>query len=230
MNQIHYIPSAFGDMKLERVDDKKTKLVTGKLSPLEEKACRELLVKYSVKDDPNPWTPSVKEFEDKTFDLSCKIEKARDFVVKHLRPTGKLLTAFKLSAEAEVQEAPDGKVPEAAKVAVTTEVPKRGCPMSLIEEREVKATEVLRIFLSPTQLADFEEQGACGVVGGDTGTHYMVAHRYSRVAIREHGLVKNLDTGVPVCSELTLLPPAEEMLALVLALQFREEEWLRGAN
>jgi hypothetical protein len=127
----------------------------------------------------------------------------------------------------EIRE-PEKGIPEGK--SITTPIPKRGCPPPEFAPREVRANKVMREFLTPTQIADFDHAGAVVVVGGESGRRYRVCHRNSRLLRTENGLtfqlVTDLSNGYGVCCEITDLPPSEELLAIVLALTCREREWV----
>lgn len=219
-----YLPTMFGDVRLESDDNpKRTKLITGKLSPLEERAVRSILGKSG--DYGKRLLGGTIENKEMLIDMD--INTAHVIAAKALRSGKPRITAIKLEVTSEVVESEEGKVPEkGVAAAVTTEVPNRGCPIPVFVAREIKATNVLKVFLSPAQLADFSDVGAIVVIGGDSGDRYRVSHRNSEITERAGHLVFNLDRKRGICNEITSLPPSEEVLALMLALRFKERVWL----
>jgi len=164
-----------------------------------------------------------------SFDLAAPIEKIHAHLVKLLKKNQPTITAVKLS-DGTLSEIRDPAAAIPAGRSVTTPIPKRGCPPPEFAPREVRANRVMREFLTPTQLEDFDHAGAVVVVGGETGHRYRVCHRNSRLLYTNgtglnFNLVMDLETGRGICCEITDLPPSEELLAIVLALSLREREW-----
>jgi hypothetical protein len=229
-----FFPTTFGDIRLEGQGNG-TILRTTKLSGLEEKAVRSLLKDYAAETDRTERAKlamlPLDRIEESAFALALKWDKAHRAAMKALKPGRDTITAYKLemvgAQPSAIQLAATGKPPEGT-VAVTTEAPPKGCPMRASEVREVRADRVLREFLTALQVRDLDARGAVAVAGGDTGHVYRVAHRHSALACSSGNLVTDLTTGRRYCSEVTLLPPSEELLALMLVLRFRERRWIRG--
>jgi hypothetical protein len=205
---------------------------------------RKMLKKYKVEEG--------KRVAPRKYVLPVSLIKAHKYVARILKG-GATITAIKI--ETEIEEVEDLKEAEekGAKEAVTTPVPKRGCPMPIwdplkeaearatavlerflnpepiwdpLKEAEARATAVLERFLNPDQLEDFKQKKAFVVRGGETGKHYMVCHRYSRRASK-YGIVYDMRKKCRVCVEPTDLPAPEEMLALlvVLSCERTEKSW-----
>jgi hypothetical protein len=118
------------------------------------------------------------------------------------------------------------------KAAVTVAQPTIGCPIPEFERAEVRATRVLREFLSGQQLADFERTQSFLVMGADSGHKYILtsrhapAERLDRVGGRS---VFDVDAGEAVCVHDWLVPAAEELLELKLFLEMPgRESYVRG--
>lgn len=229
-----FVTSQEGDVLLERYapNPKQTVLKLSALTSSERLNVRALLDKYKALDpDGKKYKVPIAadDLTDSSWTLAAPIERIHGHLVKLLKKNQPTIAAVKLSdgTLAEIRE-PEKGIP--AGKAVTTRIPGRGCPPPEFAPREVRANRVMREFLTPTQIADFDHAGAVVVVGGETGHRYRVCHRNSRLLNPELGptfsLVTNLTTGAGVCCEITDLPPSEELLAIVLALSCREREWV----
>jgi hypothetical protein len=119
------------------------------------------------------------------------------------------------------------------KAAVTVAQPTIGCPLPAFERADVRATRVLKAFLSDQQLADFERTQSFLVVGGDTGRKYILtsrqapAERLDKVGGRS---VFDVAAGEPICVHDWVVPAAEELLELKLFLELpRHEAYVRNS-
>lgn len=110
--------------------------------------------------------------------------------------------------------------------AVTVRRPTPCCP-NAIPGRDVRALDVLRDFCTPVQWADFTSHGVLFCKGSHTGHTYRLAHRYHPDAIRDTRICRDVDTGVVLHFHDWLVPAAEEVLAAMLFLTYREP-WLRN--
>ena len=115
----------------------------------------------------------------------------------------------------------------AAKAAVTVAQPTLSCPVPEFERADVRATRVLREFLSPQQLADFERTQSFLVHGGDTGRQYILTSRQAspeRLAKVGGRSVFDVSAGYPICVHDWVVPAAEELLELKLFLELPGHE------
>jgi len=220
-----YIPTYWGDIRMERQGDTGTELTVEKLTADETLVVERILKKYKI--------PKPDFTKPKTIFIPQNMDKVHKFVTKTLKRGMPTITAMKIAGGqvTEIRDLEEAEVAGAEAVA-TTPVPQRGCPMPIFDatqEKSIRATRVLSLFLNPTQKRDFARQHAFAVVGADSGSKYMLAHRHSHLA-SEHGLVYNLDTKRTTCVEPTFLPPEEEILSLLFALscQGREIEWAKS--
>ena len=118
---------------------------------------------------------------------------------------------------------PPGAEPEAA---VSTHLPKRGCPMpDPTEMREAKAASVVRKFLSPTQAADFDRSRAFVCSGDDTGHLYRVTSRWSPDVSR-FGVLYDITDRHSICASDREVPPSEEALSMLFAVEHFERAFL----
>ncbi len=112
--------------------------------------------------------------------------------------------------------------------AVTTRRPTLCCPYP-VEGPDVRASEVLAAFCTPSQWEEWERFGRLHCHGNLSGHRYRIAHRHSELA-REQGKVgwDETDDIVVHCYDWSV-PPAEEALAIKLALEHREH-WIRNRS
>lgn len=227
-----FVPSVNGDVCLERHAEhpKQTVVKLTKLTETERQHMADVLKKFKVVDPKDTLKDKIADAllrEDMEFTLKAPLEKVHAFLVKKMKGGRLTITAVKLTdgTLTEVRE-PGKQLPKGD--MVTTEIPARGCPMPVFDPREVRANRVMRRFLNAQQIADFDHTGAVCVVGGETGHRYRVCHRNSRLLESPlvMALVTDLDRRRPVCCEISNLPPSEEVLAIVVALNCREREWV----
>jgi hypothetical protein len=125
---------------------------------------------------------------------------------------------------------PDADVPGAPKPesAVTVRRPTLCCPTP-IDGAEVRASQVLQAFCDPTQWSHWLEHGWLVAYGKYTGHAYRVCHRHTPLAKRQGKITMDLDDGVIVHCYDWSVPPPEEVLAIKLILEHRED-WLRNSS
>jgi hypothetical protein len=114
-----------------------------------------------------------------------------------------------------------------AKAAVTVAQPQLGCPVPEFERADVRATRVLKEFLTPTQLADFERTQSFVVVGADSGHRYILTSRQAspeQLAKVGGRSVFDIDMSLAVCVHDWVVPAAEELLELKLFLELPQRE------
>lgn len=171
-----------------------------------------------------------------TIDLRASLEDVQAVLARALKPNRKLVTAvqFRDGSITEVTTgAVEGEVklemvPEEAKVAATVAVPTVGCPMPDFGQVDVRADRVLESFLTVDQIADYRAHGIFFTRGRDTGRPYLIAHRGQPKALARCGgrQLYDVEQGRPLCVHDWSVPPAEEMLALLLCVSLpgREKE------
>jgi hypothetical protein len=156
-----------------------------------------------------------------------------DAVVSHLacslKPNVPITKIAKFAdGSLEVVE-PDEKSPVRAKKGVAAARPTAGCPLPDFDERHVRATRVLKEFLTPAQISDFEEHQAFKVTGAFSGHRYHLVSRHAPKQYRSdyrYRTVYDLDEQRTLCIHDWTVPPAEELLSLALHLQLPEHEKL----
>jgi hypothetical protein len=237
-----FIPSVYGDIKLEKEDVSSTRVSLVGLSPTEREAVKALL-KHAQKPGvmSNPWaTPAeiasvdLGSLKDQSFLLRAPISKVQSFLQKTLKPHRKQLSAVRF-ANGRIEELTEATLAtiDAAPEPVTTEVKKEekkpaperavtvsqpvlGCPAPDFDEVEVRATRVLKAFLAPDQIADFERRQQFVAVGGDTGHRYLLTSRNSRRALRgvSGRSLFDMDENIALCVHDWEVPASEELLTL----------------
>jgi hypothetical protein len=222
-----YLPTIYGDVKLT-AQGSQTEVEWENLSPSERQAMDSLGNKYGVDTAASAGTVLVKK----------SIDKVEALLAKAMKRGRKLLTAvvFQGGRIEEVHRTGDGDEPklalvkpvkEVAKAAVTVAAPLIGCPVPEFERADVRATRVLKAFLTPEQLADFDRTQAFLVTGGDSGHRYVLTSRQaSRDRLAKVGgrSVYDLDMGLPICVHDWVVPAAEELLELKLFLELPTRE------
>ena len=244
------IPSMYGDIRLTAQGDQ-TEVEWEGLTPTESQALQELGRKFNLQPSGDQGRLVVAK----------PVDKVEAVLAKAMKRGRKLLSAvvFKNGRIEEIHRTQDGDEPkrepfrepaiapytmsaivpvaatpivEEPKAAVTVAQPTIGCPIPEFERAEVRATRVLREFLSGQQFADFERTQSFLVVGADTGHKYVLtsrhatAERLDRVGGRS---VFDVNDGWPVCVHDWLVPAAEELLELKLFLEMPgRESYVRG--
>lgn len=252
-----YLPSLYGDIRLESLDKERTKLTLFGLSP-QEKVAMTALIREAEKDRvlSGPWLPMMSHLLDlgsireQTVELRAPISKVQKVLAKHLKPSREMVSVVKFadgkmvemteqvikeveaaapaSPTTSTSDKPAALVPAVA--AATVAEPYRGCPVPDFEQAEVRAQDVMRVFLTPEQIEDFERDQAFISVGADTGHRYVITSRHARgiLSTRLRSLF-DLDENMPYCVHDWEVPAAEEMLALHLLLSVPGREmFLRG--
>ena len=254
-----YLPSLYGDIRLESLAKEKTKLTLFGLSPQEKVAMRALILE-AEKDRvlKGPWLPAMSHLLDldsireQTVELRTSISKVQKVLAKHLKPNREMVSVVKFAdgkmvemteqvlqqiertTEAESSSPPPTERPRKqlamATAAATVAEPYRGCPAPDFEQAEVRAQAVMRAFLTPEQIEDFETDGAFISIGADTGHRYAITSRHAREPLGRYvRSLYDLDEQMPYCVHDWEVPAAEEMLALHLLLSVPGREmFLRG--
>ena len=182
--------------------------------------------------------------------LDAPITKVQEFLQKQLKPHRKQISAVRFAngrieqlSEATLQtidapateeadpkkEKPKAKEP---KSAVTVAAPVLGCPAPEFDDVEIRATRVLKAFLTADQIADFERRQQFIAVGADTGHRYLLTSRHSKRALSRHQSFRSLydmDDRVALCVHDWEVPAAEELLGLFVHVSLPGcETFVRG--
>lgn len=232
LNQIPlFLPSMYGDIRL-MAQANKTEVEWENLSPSEREALLALGKKFAVDIAADSGKITILK----------PIDKVEAVLAKAMKRGRKLLSAvvFKNGRIEEVHRTADGELkvdpPEhpyrgttkdVVKAAVTVAQPMLSCPVPEFERADVRATRVLREFLTPQQLADFERTQSFLAVGADSGHRYVLTSRQApaeRLAKVGGRSVFDLNRGHAVCVHDWVVPAAEELLELKLFLELAGHE------
>lgn len=199
------------------------------------------------------WMSIPGAFEDiqgGTYDvlLDAPVGKVESFLTKTLRKDRRIISvitnkpgeyieitgAFDEREDAEdpfrtavAEPVPEEKKKPAPKAtaAVTVAAPVQGCPAPDFGPAHIRASEVLRAFLTPEQILDFEEHQQFMSIGAATGHRYAITSRHARSALsRSFRTVYDLDEQRPYCVHDWDIPPAEEMLTMHLLISLPQWE------
>jgi hypothetical protein len=225
LNQVPwYLPSLYGDIRLT-AQGNSTEIEWENLSPNERAALSTLGKKFGFEVGAD-----VRKIV-----VAKPIAKIEAVLSKAMKRGRKLLSAvvFKGGSIEEIHRVEDGE-PTATAIeraapaaAVTVAAPTIGCPIPEFERAEVRATRVLKAFLTEQQLADFERTESFLVTGADTGHKYVLTSRHAaaeRLAKVGGRSVFDVDQGYPICVHDWMVPAAEELLELKLFLELPGRE------
>jgi hypothetical protein len=112
-----------------------------------------------------------------------------------------------------------------AETGVTVEKPHRGCPMPSIIDGEVRASIVLKEFLSEKQFSDFNRFRQFVTIGCHSGKPYLVTSRWCNEVLKWGQLYDVVEKRV-ICANCMELLPSEELLSLKLMIEFKENEFM----
>ena len=207
-----YIPTFYGDFKLTPTAKGKATLLRVTKATAHEKKLLAEFQKTALKND---WIGKEVSLLSKKTTLHAPIHEIADALSKQLKPNRTLISAVKISG-GMIEEI--SKLPVAAD-AVTVARPISGCPATDFDPAELQARDVLRTFLDPNQLTDFERYNKFVAVGADTGHRYMITSRQARdqIALYQRSFY-DLDERRALCAHDWVVPPAEEMLALLVCV------------
>jgi len=166
-------------------------------------------------------------------ELAVGIDVIARAIAKKMKPDRKVLSAVKFASgcieeitEAAYAEQLDLGLPRARVVkdkpaaATSVAAPYHGCPAPDFVNADVKAREVLMMFLAPEQIEDFLRYNRFVSVGAATGRRYMITSRHARDSLAQyHRSLYDLEDRFPLCVHDWAVPAAEEMLALHICLQ-----------
>ena len=163
-----FLPSLYGDILLT-AQGSQTEVEWVNLSPSERLAMTDLGKKFDVDTGAGLGKIVVPK----------PVQKVEALLAKSMKRGRKLLSAvvFKNGRIEEIHRTEGGEVAALAtveksepKAAVTVAQPALSCPVPEFERANVRATRVLREFLSPQQLEDFERTQSFLVTGADSAT------------------------------------------------------------
>lgn len=217
-----YFPSTFGDINIEQ-DNKNVILSTVDLTISEEKTLKEIIKEFAGKIK----EPILTYENTKVIIENVKISDVHKFMIKKLKKNKPTLTAIKLKdGKLELVNEIKDEHKEKVDTAVTTEKPSRGCPLpNMTLVKEVRASNVLKEFLTTQQIEDFNKHLSFISIGNYTHHPYLITSRWSP-KVEEFGQVYDIVDKKRVCSSSKGIPPSEEMLSMKLSVELNEFEFL----
>ncbi len=238
---IWYIPSFYGDIRVEPTGPESCKVIAENLS-VQETAALDRLRKTATKKG---WLAATEKLDwTGTTKVGAPIDKVAGVIARALKPDRKVVSAVKFS-DGTIEEirtadfddtrpkdeanggpyreavTPDKIIPaKKPKAATTVAAPTRGCPFPDFEPAEIKARRVLTAFLDPGQLEDFRRYNRFLSIGQTTGHRYLITSRHANdeLALRR-SVLYDVDNSRSICTHDWDVPAAEEMLALHIYLQ-----------
>ena len=220
-----FLPSLYGDILLT-AQGSQTEVEWVNLSPSERLAMTDLGKKFDVDTGAGLGKIVVPK----------PVQKVEALLAKSMKRGRKLLSAvvFKNGRIEEIDRTEGGEVAALAtveksepKAAVTVAQPALSCPVPEFERANVRATRVLREFLSPQQLEDFERTQSFLVTGADSGHKYVLTSRQApaeQLAKVGGRSVYDVNRGYAVCVHDWTVPASEELLELALFLSMPGRE------
>jgi hypothetical protein len=248
---VFFIPSFFGDIRIEPDGKKACILIMEQLSPAERKALDALMPIAFKKGwlakgvGITTWSSSDK-YPNVRF--TAPMAKVASVIAKAIKPGREIVSAIQFSngkmqeiTEAEYDDAtplpvkgepyraPGALEPIKPVAAAAVAKPALGCPAPDFEKADIRATRVLRTFLNEEQREDWDKYNRFITIGAVTGHRYMVTSRYATDSLADYQRsLYDLDDDKPYCVHDNAVPPAEEVLALHLLVQLPgHENYLR---
>lgn len=215
-----YFTTTFGDVSVElNKEDKTVVLKTTDLSEGEKDLLREILKEYNIFPEEG--------FENKSFVIdNKKIEDVYKFMKKKLKKDRPTLTAIKyVDGRIECVEELKEVDAETAATGAVVERPRKGCPMPVVLRSEIRASNVLREFLSNKQMTDFNKYLQFVSIGNYSKKPYLVTSRWSE-RVTEYGQLYDIVEKRIICANCMEIPPSEELLSLKLMIEFKEKEFI----
>jgi len=250
-----FIPSWYGDIRLRVIDDAHTRIEVTKLSKAELGALHALKKRslqggilrrrWATKKawDSMP-TEAFAMGRTTTHHVILKapITTIERFLTRHLRGATSTVSVMitdqgnlyeikgeDFQADTNVlpfrREAEGGDPEEKPKAATTVRKPAVGCPAPNFEETRIRANEVLKAFLSPEQIEDYERYQKFVTIGGASGRRYLLTSRHalSRTSSRMRS-VRDVDLNKDLCVHDWGIPAPEELLTMHTMLSLPQYE------
>lgn len=215
-----YFTATYGDISIEsNKESKSVVLKTTDLSEGEKNLLKEILKEYNIFPEEG--------LENKSFVIdNKKVEDVYKFMKKKLKKDRPTLTAIKYAdGKIECIEELDKELTEKAETAAVVEKPRRGCPMPTVFKSEIRASAVLKEFLSNKQMTDFNKHLQFVSKGNWSEKPYLVTSRWNE-KVTEYGQLYDIVEKRVVCANCLEIPPSEEMLSLKLMIEFKEKEFV----
>jgi hypothetical protein len=250
-----FIPSWYGDIRLRVIDDAHTRVEVTKLTHAELAALHALKKRSLQSGvfrrawaTEKAWSSMPSEAfaagrpTTHHVNLKAPIGKIESFLTRQLRgksDTVSVMITDKGSLyeiKAEDKEVDTNVLPfrrlaagpeeeEQPKAATTVRKPAIGCPAPNFEDTLIRATEVLKTFLTPEQVEDYERHQKFVTLGGATGRRYLLTSRHALSSKCSHGrTVHDVDNNRDLCVHDWGIPAPEELLTMHLMLSLPEYE------
>ncbi len=212
-----YFTAMYGDISIEsNIQNKTVAIKTTDLSMGEKELLKEILKEYDVFPEEG--------LENKSFVINNKkIEDVYKFMKGKLKKDRPTLTAIKYK-DGRIECVEELKEVEAETAAVV-EKPEKGCPMPVVLRSEIRASNVLKEFLSEKQLADFNKYLQFVSIGNCSKKPYLVTSRWSEL-VEKYGQLYDIVEKRVICADCIEIPPSEELLSLKLMIEFKEKEFV----
>lgn len=222
--RFHFIPAECGDFRLERDGDGACVLTV--VDPTSDD--RQRLDPFFKRARELEWfdEDQVLASEGETIiRIAHPLAKVGEVLAgETARPSASTWTALRYEKGVYVVDGVSLTNTKDAIAAATVSAPNKGCPAPAPCAR--RPWEVLQAFSTARQMDEYRERGRMPVIGGATGRLYHVHHRDEAARLGLARCVTVGATGAPMCMWEARVPPEEETLALMLALQHREPEYL----
>lgn len=240
---VWYFPTAYGDIRLERLADFRTRLIYSQLTIPEQRVMTQLRTAsmagrcdWATQED---WDEvQNQDFEtgdpqERAIQLAVPIADVGRFLRRRLRPDRAASLSVVRIGQGKIQEMYESAHEESddSVTAATTWRPVLGCPAPSFDSIRRRATRVLRAFLTPSQVDEFEAYQRFETVGADTGHRYMLTSRNAPDELRRFGnrSVFDLDERRAYCVHDWDIPAEEELLTLLCLLSLPGHEiWARS--
>jgi hypothetical protein len=153
---------------------------------------------------------------------SGRLEELSEATLQVIDGSGEDVPGTVVEAQDPVVEKPEKKEKpkkeDKPAVAATVAQPALGCPVPEFDDVEIRATRVLKAFLTPEQIEDFGRRQQFVAVGADTGHRYLLTSRQSRHAFGQVSFrsLYDMDERQALCVHDWEVPAAEELLGLFL--------------
>lgn len=251
MTQLHptltwYLPSFYGDIRLERVSNGETRVVIVGLSSTEKAALRTLQAEATRSGlRKSPWANAaalerldLDALTEQAVVIGAPLSKVQRALEKPMKPGRDCLSVVrykngaieevteKVAGVLDVEPAPEAEPERETKPAprspavsaVTVAAPTQGCPAPDFEAIDHRANRVLRAFLTDEQLRDFNTEQSFMQRGADTGHLYVITSRNApqKLVHQSFRSLYDLTAGHALCVHDWTIPAAEEMLTLAL--------------
>lgn len=215
-----YFTSMYGDISIEVSAENKdsTLLRTTELGEVEKNIVKEILKEYDIFPE--------KGLDNQIFTIEKrKIEDVHKVMKKLLKKDRPTLTAIKYKdGKIECIEELQPKHTE-SETGVTVDRPRRGCPMPEVLKTEIRASKVLKEFLSKIQLSDYNKHLQFVSIGGYSEKPYLVTSRWCE-NVTKYGQLYDIADHRVICANCWEIPPSEELLSLKLMIEHKEKEFI----